>query len=261
MKYGTRNLLDLKVGQDRSIQVMFHLRIKDIQWFNENSERNTKEIIQLISKRILPEECKEEIETKGKPSALKRKPSTNGRNDGPFDTTCSSGTSKKKQKKTGNETKDNKASKNVKGAKTKTQQKLLQKQGKEQQKEVEKESNKREYISKLDTAFLFADHLQIVYKIENIGTSHSTTLNYVKPTKEEDEKITSSMSSSKSAPTKKTRRLSKFKCLKPLSKKVVIWCYPFDQSNSHELNIVNVGNCFPRTELIPISNLFHETNL
>ena len=62
MYYETRNLLDLRVGNSHSIKVLFHLRKIDLKWFNENSDGCIKQLVQLVSKKILPVECKEEIE-------------------------------------------------------------------------------------------------------------------------------------------------------------------------------------------------------
>ena len=144
---------------------------------------------------------------------------------------------------------------------------------------------------------LFASNIQIVYKCETVQTSHSAMLNYntTKDTdnnmnnfeEEEDDDdnkrkiIEDDHSETTSLPSKQTKskskskpkstssnntdnnysrpiKLSTFQHLKPLSKRIIIWCYPFDPNNPQEFNMVNFIQSFPRPEVIPISSLYCE---
>lgn len=61
--YGTRTLLELSVGKTHTIEVLIHLRTNDLEWWNCDFTRHKEQLIKLISRRILPLECRDEIES------------------------------------------------------------------------------------------------------------------------------------------------------------------------------------------------------
>lgn len=242
MAYRSRNLIELQVGKKYIVQVQFHLRSCDLEWFNKTGEENIAQLLSLISKHILPSEFQEEIQHKsrhgvnGKNNTEKKNPPPEG-NDKKRKASNATGGGKDKKMKTSrarNPSKKSKESKNSRSAYKK------------------KEEEKKTYLSTLGTKFLFGETLQITYRIKPIQSGHHATLTFIKPKQNDEGKLESKARKPKSA------ALSTFKYLQPLQKRVIIWCYPFDAMNpKHPLMDTTDG--FPRPEFIPISSLFKES--
>jgi hypothetical protein len=58
----TRTLIELRVGSIHTIEVLLQIRLSDIHWWNSNYTENECELYKLIGRRILPKECRHEIE-------------------------------------------------------------------------------------------------------------------------------------------------------------------------------------------------------
>lgn len=151
---------------------------------------------------------------------------------------------------------------------------------------VAKNKRKRD----VDVTHLFGDTLQVHYRVEDISTSDSVTLLYnnhdaAAPSgakedgKKRDDASTATPSSissaggtkdgarsgksrKRSAPTtgtdaaaRNSTGLATFRQLKKLSKRIVMWVYPFDPANPTEPNDTTGGG-FPRPEMIPLTTLF-----
>ena len=313
MPYQTRNLLDVRVGKSHSIQILFHLRQKDVPWFNDSAGAHIKQLLQLLSNDILPTECKDEIEGKKKNDGLEKqkgkknmKKTLKGvkRKHDMNDTNTSSSSSSNKGNSKHSKNKNSKEkSMQTKGKGTNSKKKNSKDQSSTTTATSSPSSSHlSSNIFNSKNTFLFASDIQIVYKCETVQTSNSALLNYttthtnhVSNAEEEengkkrkivldDDSETTTSSSSKRAKSKskskpkstssnrnnsnsstssssnnqysKPIKLSTFQYLKPLSKRIIIWCYPFDPNNPQELNMVNSIQSFPRPELIPISSLY-----
>ena len=126
----------------------------------------------------------------------------------------------------------------------------------------------------MDVQYLFADTLQVTYRVEDISTTNSATLLFNDPAgsnasanedaNPEEAATDASRSKKRSAHnTTATKRdntskaggtLATYRQLKKLSKRIVIWVYPFDPANPTAPN--PEGGGFPRPELIPLTSLF-----
>jgi len=244
LTFGTRTLLELKVGKKYSIQVLLHLRACDVDWFNHTSSGqdvddddhdddnhsdggnvNTNnnahselksELMYLISKEILPAECKDQILPShlntGAPNVsqscgekasnffqkknTKRKGGTGNKH-----IPSSSKASGLKDEKnnsvgirlalgkgaaptaTGRETTDSKkrgSSSGARGSGAGLGAGVENKKGKKNS--VKSTQTKpKTYLDSLDVKFLYGDNIQITYRTKEIKTSHRVTLSYGEP--------------------------------------------------------------------------------
>lgn len=58
----TRALFELRVGSSHTIEVLLQIRLSDIHWWNSELYNHERQLYKLIGRRVLPTECKEEIE-------------------------------------------------------------------------------------------------------------------------------------------------------------------------------------------------------
>ena len=58
----TRTLFELRVGSTHTIEVLLQIRLADISWWNSDLRNHERQLYKLIGRRVLPEECREEIE-------------------------------------------------------------------------------------------------------------------------------------------------------------------------------------------------------
>ena len=110
-----------------------------------------------------------------------------------------------------------------------------------------------------DISYLFGKTLQVTYRAEEIKTSDSVTLLYTNTSKG----TTAGGDGSGGDGGGKDKRkrsadteLATFRTLKKLSKRIIIWVYPFDSANPTAPN--PEGGGFPRPEMIPLTSLFVE---
>lgn len=242
-KYRTRNLLDLKVGKSHCIQIILNLRAKDLNWFDDNSNEYMKELIEIMSTSILPKECKGDIISA--PHNLKDDKKSNvGKNN-----------AKRGPKSSASLTRPNKRKKETR--KTVSKSKAVETK-EESEQDGEYQSRLSSSLFKSENTFLYSRNIQILYKSVNIKhTSKSAILNYTTHQQIEEE-YHQNKSGNKKTSKSGALILSTFQCLKPIPKQIIIWLYPFDPDNPLELDMSNVGNTFPRPDLIPISSLYCE---
>jgi hypothetical protein len=221
MVYGTRNLIELKVGKRHTVQLQLHLKTCDIEWFNDQTKNKLNQLLSLLSKDVMPDIFNnEEIQNNNG----SRKSSGNFNQE-------TKGTKEKKRKATlkGTEPK-------VGGKKSK-----LQKTNKGTAAgQPMKTETKKTYLSTMETKYLFADNLQISYQVKSVQNSHRAILTYGQSSEEV-----------------KGKALSTFESLKPLPEMILVWCYPFDPLNP-KLPIMNTTDGFSRPEFLPLSSLFKE---
>jgi len=297
MTYGTRTLLELSVGKTHTIEVLVHLRTDDLDWWNRDLIRHAEQLMKLISRRILPVECRDEIEDyhtdrtnwdngdrqRGVVQTKARTASTMS--------AVASASSRSKKKRTTGEVISHRSRKN-----SRTTNKLKEKEatktggagtrsrtnasnsssrinGKTStmkagnnivpvKEKVVAANNGRSYASGLDIKFAFGDDdIQITYKVEVVKTMNSATLSYniIRDASScaDDSHNNITKAAKKPSDGKAIKRLSSFRRLEKLPKRIVIWCYPFDPLNPKELTLEKGGG-FPRPEMIPISSLFSD---
>jgi hypothetical protein len=58
----TRTLVELRVGSTHTIEVLLQIRLADINWWNSDLLNHERQLYKLIGRRVLPNECCEEIE-------------------------------------------------------------------------------------------------------------------------------------------------------------------------------------------------------
>jgi len=58
----TRTLFELRVGSFHTIEVLLQIRPSDISWWNSDLSNNERQLYKLLGRRILPQECANEIE-------------------------------------------------------------------------------------------------------------------------------------------------------------------------------------------------------
>jgi hypothetical protein len=219
--YGTRNLIQLKVGQRHTIELQLHLRTCDIKWFNVDAKSNISQIFSLVSKSVMPEVLNNDEEipynkggsSKGKKPTVKSNQNSKG--------------IEKKRKATSKDTEAKAGGKNSKSQKLK-------------QATTKKDETKKTYLSTMETKYLFADSIQISYRVSSVQNSNRAVLTFEHEEKVEDE------------------ILSILESLRPLPKIILAWCYPFDPLNP-KLPIMDTTDGFPRTEFLPLSTLFKES--
>jgi len=300
MIYDTRTLLELSVGKTHTVEVLVNLRMDDLDWWNHDLTRHTEQLIKLISRRILPVECKDEIENhhstrtnrdydniqrgalqaRGAPSVSantsaksrkrrevaevslprsKRKSRmVNERKQTQVKITTGAGTKARTNNLDSSSSLKTliKGSSSRKNGVTKTGNNVEATKGKGET------NNERPYASGLDIKFAFSDDdIQITYKVEPVIIMNSVTLSYqtsgdVSNCGDDSHDDTASVAKKKHA-GKGMKRLSSFRRLQKLSKRIVIWCYPFDALNPMKPTLEKEGG-FPRPEMIPISCLFSD---
>ncbi|KAL3807408.1 hypothetical protein ACHAXA_009470 [Cyclostephanos tholiformis] len=59
----TRTLFELRIGSTLTIEVLLQIRPADIDWWNSDLDNHERQLHKLIGRRVLPDECLEEIET------------------------------------------------------------------------------------------------------------------------------------------------------------------------------------------------------
>ena len=284
--FSHRTFLELSCGTTHTVECIIHMRRADLDWFNapENISDHQRQLFTLIGRRILPQECSEEIEADLATWRQKRakigvligekniaeaaaavKAAAAAKAAGDKKGGAGRGGRKKAGKKGGRDKKAGGKSTTgggKKGGKTGSKTTLATLAGGVGGKKTKR---KRE----TDISYLFAESLQVTYRAEEIKTSDSVTLLYNNKADQGKESGEDASSSSKGkrkrsagadgSTAKKgstgTTELATFRTLKKLSKRIVVWVYPFDPANP---SAPNQGGGFPRPEMIPITSLFAE---
>jgi len=269
------------------VECIIHMRRSDLNWFNapDNISDHQRQLFTLIGRRILPQECSEEIEADLANWRQKRakigvligekniaeaaaavKAAAAAKAGGRKGGASATGRGKKRagKKASGKSTTGGK-----KGTKIGSKTTLVALAGGG----VGGKKTKRKRDTG-DISYLFGETLQVTYRVEEIKTSDSVTLLYnnIDPGKDTKSNKKGSLKNSvgggggdkgkrkRSADADSTKKgsteLATFRTLKKLSKRIVIWVYPFDPANPTAPNPEDGG--FPRPEMIPLTSLFVE---
>ena len=223
-----------------TVEVIINIRECDISWWNEKFEKREKELFKLIQCHILPSEFHEEIynhhNKRRQDQGIIKKPVIGEKNI------------KKRKANTKND-----------DTKIKSKKKPHSRSHEASTKVDDGTASKRKYEQ--DVSYVFGETLQITYKMEEISVSMSATIMYhpthrSKQTKKENEEDDDSSNNYSSDIISEPKRLCDFFHRPKLSKRILLWCYPFDPSKPSEPN--PPGGGFPRPEMIPLSSLFYE---
>ena len=253
--YGTRNLVELRVGKNGALQVQLHLRSCDVGWFNENSTGCISQLLSLISKKILPQEFQEELEN----TAAKKVPSSSVRSTN-IET-------KKRKKASKHNDRGSKEETNANPYKSKPPAKKSKrfkapKKGNPASSNTTREKDDKKsksYLSTMETKYLFGDSIQITYRVKTIRTSHRATLSIKSHAADQVDGHDRNRNNTDPCTKSELGKICRFECLRLLPKLVIVWLYPFDPLNPKQ-PYMDCTDGFPRPELIPISSLFKEEN-
>ena len=279
--YSHRTLLELSVGTTHTVECLVHMRRSDLEWFNapDRVSDHQRQLFGLIGRRILPQERGEEIEAdlsgwrqrrakigvligetniaeaaaavKTAATAAAAAKAGAKKRGGASGTTGGRGGKTRAGKKGGGGKKAGSRSTaggiGAKGVKSGSKTSLAAHVGGVGGKKVKRKRNTG------DISYLFGETLQVTYRAEEIKTSDSVTLLYTN---------TSEGTAGGDGGGKDKRKrsadteLATFRTLKKLSKRIIIWVYPFDSANPTAPN--PEGGGFPRPEMMPLTSLFVE---
>ena len=271
--YTSRTFLEVQIGNLWSVHVVVQLRRQDVPWFHSDLSYHEEQLMDLIQEYIIPKEFPELILVQSEQIQeiqAKKGDSKQAKQVVIGETNIRQQKEKAKVHLGKSNKKSTTAGKNKRGKNETTTTKSIA--SALSLIPTSKTSNKREY--KPDVTMLFGETLQITYKMEDI-TYVSLTLLYKKDDNankadeicDELDDVDSKDSKTKKCKAKtktgekeeasdqqNTMKLASFRQLKTLPRRIVLWCYPFDQSSPTKPNPGDSG--FPRPEMIPITSLF-----
>lgn len=267
------------------MECLVRMRRSDLEWFNapDHVSDHQRQLFALIGRRILPQECGEEIEAdlsgwrqkrakigvligetniaeaaaavKTAAAAAAAAKAGAKKRGGASGTTGSRGKSRAGKKGGGGKKTGSRSTAGgigAKGIKSGSKTSLAALAGGVGGKKVKRKRDTG------DISYLFGEALQVTYRAEEIKTSDSVTLLYTNTSKGA---AGSDGSGGDGGGKNKRKRsadteLATFRTLKKLSKRIIIWVYPFDLANPTAPN--PEGGGFPRPEMIPLTSLFVE---
>lgn len=200
----SRTYLEIRVSRAYCVEVVLHLRRKDLDWFNNDSETDHwKEFMFLLETSVIPRIFSDELEERS--SRVKIPPL------GPGGVPI--------------------AETNDKNAKPPGKRK-----GRRKRKAPEIEQEKEDTTKDKEFYHSFGENIQLTYRTDDIKRG-SVTMNLT--LNEVDGKV-----------------MDHYQQLHKLSKRITIWCFPYDPSKPNEPDPSDGG--FPRLDMIPISEIFRE---
>jgi len=286
--YSHRTFLELSVGTTHTLECIIHMQRADLDWFNapEHISDHQRQLFALIGRRILPQECSEEIEADlatwrqkrakigvligekniAEAAAAVKAAAAAKAAGGKGGVGAAGGRGKKGAgkkgvagKKSGGKSTTTAGGKT--GAKSGSKTTLVALAGGVGGKKAKRKRDTG------DISYLFAETLQVTYRVEDIKTSDSATLLYTKNITDRGKDVIDMTDSSgrgkwrrsagaDGSTNKGIAELATFRTLKKLSKRIIIWVYPFDSANPTASN--PGGGGFPRPAMIPLTSLFVE---
>mmetsp|Transcript_10970 Transcript_10970/g.12543 ORF Transcript_10970/g.12543 Transcript_10970/m.12543 type:complete len:277 (-) Transcript_10970:102-932(-) len=253
--YGTRTFLELSVGKFHSIEVVVYLCRQDLHWWNNDVSSHQSQVFRILSREILPNECREEILTYKQElnrfnfqGCKRKRTAVIGENN-----KSNNRTSFKRRPHATNDGNHKTDKKSAEGSKPVPFNKKVATL--HPKKNCISENEKDSSISK-DITMFFGETIQFTYKVEDNSDKQGVCLLY-NPIRDKDDAYGGNSHAEKKGATKcqeKTKKLATFVQREKLSKRLLIWCYKFDGENPTCPSDVDGG--FPRPALIPMSSLF-----
>eukprot|EP00559_Dactyliosolen_fragilissimus_P005840 CAMPEP_0184858972 /NCGR_PEP_ID=MMETSP0580-20130426/3996_1 /TAXON_ID=1118495 /ORGANISM="Dactyliosolen fragilissimus" /LENGTH=279 /DNA_ID=CAMNT_0027355357 /DNA_START=62 /DNA_END=901 /DNA_ORIENTATION=+ len=271
MKFENRTLLELRVGKTHLIEVLVYLRSEDVVWWNEDLSSHRTQLLEIISKRVLPIELKENTHVRKRRleevgSDIRSMEGDNASSHVVGEKFSGAIATRKGKRKRGFMRKRG----GVKGGKSVNttldyenydaagsngiNKDSREKHNGDKSKRGQGDSGKSSLLNKASSSlssetnvtFLFGKSIQITYMMEDISKSLGATLVF--------SKIKKNMPNVSNASRKKN--LPNLIELIKYPKRIVLWCYPFDPNNPTKP--ITHGGGFPRPEMIPMISLFSE---
>lgn len=281
----TRKLLEVRVGSMHTLEVLLQIRQGDISWWNSDVYNHERELYKLIGRRIVPDECRDEIKNhallmKGirgdnnenhKANKSKERVVIGEDNLKKITATANKGTGRKRGKQT--------TTASGRGKKLKTDAK---KGGGKKQTSTsnatavfgtgdEDDSEPKEKTHKLlrqKGTWIMGSSIQVCYEMEDIDRSAVRTLIYrpmEQPTTKRDASSTTGEEKEDniqlSTPPDKGEKvpLATFRRWKKLSKRVNLWVFKFDPDDPYDMS-TSEGGGFPRPDLLPLADIFRSND-
>mmetsp|Transcript_10967 Transcript_10967/g.25522 ORF Transcript_10967/g.25522 Transcript_10967/m.25522 type:complete len:270 (-) Transcript_10967:1261-2070(-) len=263
----TRSLVELRIARRYSIEALVQISSTNLTWWNQNHRAHERELYRLIG-RFLPKECGDEIRKDRQERAERRKPASE-KDIGKLGKKRKAEVFTSKGKEKGGDDKNgNKTKRGKKG--TRKKKKKIDKSSPDN----DTDSAALEHLPKIlrdEGRWVFGEDLQICYKMEDIEPNACTTLVYKKKVAEEEDsrgvadssKAPSQLSKAPSQLSAETQDvevpLAVFRRWKKLSKRIVIWLFPFDPDNPTDLSVTKDSG-FPLPDMIPFCDIFMPGN-
>jgi hypothetical protein len=239
-----RRCLDLRVGESHWLQAVLHLRRIDFQWYKENEDEITAELLELLETSIVPRVFGKEIENyhkRNNPGVI------------PEDETSTVGSKNKNNNNNNNNSRGKKRGVGAAGAAvSKNDNRYKKKQATAATKgkagatsnkkgvrtniDDDEENNKK---PEKDVYYSFGELIQLAYQSQE-KKSHRTILYKVQETDDDNDNDSR----------------SNFYDHDKLSKDVSIWISQADVDQKTNPDPVGVG--FYRPEMLPVSSLFRK---
>ena len=250
--YAHRTHLELSVGTVHSIEAVIHLRRTDLAWWNgragggggtAGSDRlasHHRQLLRLLSREVLPAECGEEIEA-SLAERRGRRGVVGGGGGIPPAASVPAGAGEKKKKKGGRKAAGRAGTKKAKAG-TKAA-KAPSGGGRGAPAVGMVRYARRRDLGEVRTAY--GDTIRIRYRAEEVDAGGSATLLYGEEREGEDPP-------------------PPFRQLRQLSKRIVVWCHPYDPARPEEEGNEDDGSGdegkegedFARPEVVPLADLF-----
>lgn len=236
----SRTYLNVRVGKYHSAECYLHVRRQDLEWFNLSHQQNFKQIFHLLSTSILPRMFSDEVEeSHAKITKKKRPPTMLGPGGVPLDLGERHAATKptaSNQQSTLNNPNKRKRGKGA-GVAAAAAKKVA----------VEKKLLESKHGNETGIYYAFGNSIQLTYHLidENPKEKTKPGVTLVFHEKMDDQKNQEDGGKNKGS----------FRHLIKLSKRIILWCYPYDPAHPNE---PDPEGGMPRPEMIPLSDLFRE---
>jgi hypothetical protein len=220
----TRTYLEARVGAFHSVEILLHVRRQDLPWFNEQQASSTRELFSILQRSILPRMFATEIEVSHAKETGKQLPPPLGPGGLPIEVGETNLRLQQQQKN------------------AKKRRKLTKKQLAAEVARREKEEDKKEK----DVYHAFGTTMQLTYRLEDEPKRKPPVTLLFRESGKEDQSFR--------GPSGRGR--GDMQRLIKLSKRLIIWCYPYDTSQSIE---PDPPGGMLRPEMVPMSELFRES--
>ena len=270
----TRTLFELRVGSFHTIEVLLQIRLSDISWWNSDLYNHERELYKLLGRRVLPVECREEIEEDCRKRAKRQDNMANNEKKKEGEVVIGEANLKKRaaaEKAKSTDTKKRGGKKGKKETKSSKKQKVSDKNSNAKNDNTESKEKKLPKLLREPGTWIMGSSIQICYVMEEMERNTATTLIFrQRESTADSEKSNTPTMSQSSAESKQTKSsdkvddndklvpLATFRSWKKLPKRVNLWVFKFDPNDPTELS-VSEGGGFPRPDLLPMADIFRSS--
>jgi len=266
----TRTLFEVRVGAYHTIEILLQIRQADIAWWNSDLRNHERQLHKLLGRRVLPVECREEIEefhSKRKLREERKAGFTETHKDGKKKVVV--GEVNLKKKKARSNKRDNASTKDKKkkgDAKSQKKQKTVDSKATKGSDDAAKEKRSKQFQDPGTWIVASGYTIQLCYSVEDIEPRSATTLVF-RPKKNIDISKTEDVADTKTGEQsqtslddngEKTVPLASFRKWTKLKKKLVVWVFKLDPDNPCDLSHSD-GAGFPRPDMLPMADIFRTT--